>query len=68
MSVGRRSNERADVGNHRFYCDYSAGAICLFPAEVFSIVEAKEAFRHFFETGNVPPNFGLRDVTEEKMG
>lgn len=46
--------------------NYSAGAIALFPSEVFSIVEAKEAFSQFFETGDVPASFQLRDVTKEQ--
>ena len=62
LGRGRRAGERLTSIN------YSAGAISLFPSEIFSIVEAKEAFRHFFDTGDVPPSFELRDVTKEQIG
>ncbi len=45
--------------------NYSGGSIALFPSEIFSADDAKEAFRALFDSSPLPARFHLRDVTEE---
>ena len=46
--------------------NYSGGAIALFPSEILTVDDAKEAFRSFFDSGEIPARFCLRDVTDEQ--
>lgn len=42
----------------------TAGIITVQTNEILTISSAKEVFRAFFEAGNVPPRFVLRETTE----